>query len=155
MQCPASAVCSEDGWCLEYEDRYEEDDGDDTTDGGTASCTIYTPAAPLIGVGSWYIAYYAEGDAMCAGELDGDDLWDFYEDGTIANHWLGIIDGYSWRIEGDTITITMEAGFPGGPWNQLVATVSKDCQQMECGTSLVYDASWETPETFWTGTRRY
>ena len=94
-------------------------------------CTIYTPAPPLVGSGSWRITYYGETDPLCLGEPEWENIWEFYEDGTIADHWLGIIEGYTWEIVGNTITITMEAGYPGGPWNVMEATVSDDCQWMD------------------------
>ncbi len=80
-------------------------------------CTPDTPSD------RWLIEY----DYDCDDEWDTDDLWHFKSDGTISDHWLGTISGYSWRVEENKMIISFDSE------RGMEATFSEDCQQLVDG----------------------
>ncbi|HPO15025.1 MAG TPA: hypothetical protein PLI09_16400 [Candidatus Hydrogenedentes bacterium] len=72
----------------------------------------------------WLIEY----DYDCDGNTDSDNLWHFRDDGTISDHWLGVISGYTWSVTDNTISISFGEGKNG-----MEAVFSEDCDSMENG----------------------
>lgn len=83
------------------------------------ACTPDTP------YDRWLIEY----DWGCDGTWTSDDHWHFVTGGTISDHWLGVISGYSWSVVDNKMFISFGPGEGG-----MVATFSEDCTELEDGT---------------------
>ena len=44
-------------------------------------------------------------DFDCDGEMDSDSLWHLRSDYTVSDHWLGVIEGYSWQVNDGLLVI--------------------------------------------------
>jgi hypothetical protein len=103
------------------------------SDEPAADCTIIDPE---LGSKRWHVRWQWD----CDGVMSNDNRWHFHEDGTISDHWLGLIEDYQWRVEGDKVIITTN-----GPGEELIftweATLSDDCSRMENGQTIYHDGS--------------
>lgn len=80
------------------------------------------PCTPDKPYDRWLVEY-----SDCDGVWDRDNLWHFKSDGTIADHWTGVIKGYSWSVVDNKIIIVINANFG------MEATLSEDCTEMVDG----------------------
>jgi len=77
------------------------------------------PCTPDKPYDRWLMEY-----SDCDGVWDRDNLWHFKSDGTIADHWTGVIKGYSWSVVDNRIIIVLDDDFG------MEADFSEDCSQM-------------------------
>jgi hypothetical protein len=64
----------------------------------------------------------------CDGSFETDNLWHFNDDGTVSEHWTGVIRGYTWRVENNKMIISF-----GSDLGSMEGTFSEDCQRIENG----------------------
>lgn len=88
------------------------------------ACFVYEPSD------RWLMEF----DHDCDGTKDSDALWHLREDGSITHHWLGLIEGYSWSVEGRTITIDV-----GSELSFYRGTIAEDCRHIEDGVVVFTD----------------
>ncbi len=103
-----------------------------------SACAIYEPWD------RWLLQY----DYDCNGDVDSESLWHFHRDGTISDHWLGVISGYSWEINGDRITIRFG-------WDDMwyEANISDDCRRMIDAVTIFTDGRDNTGQNCWSASK--
>jgi hypothetical protein len=84
------------------------------------------PCTPNEPTDRWHIEY--NNDCLTPWVTDSDDLWHFKDDGTVSDHWLGVIRDYTWRVEGNKMIVSF-----GTDKGTMEATFSQDCDRMENG----------------------
>lgn len=83
------------------------------------------PCTPDTPWDRWLVEY-----SDCDGVYDRDNLWHFKSDGTIADHWTGVINGYSWSVVDNRMIIVLDEDFG------MEASFSEDCTEMVDGVYI-------------------
>lgn len=86
---------------------------------------------------SWYIRYGVDCDT---GEwTSGDAIRAYRRDGTVADHWLGVISGVAWSIDDGGRFKCMTESYPPGTYYVDEADLSEDCSALINGISYTTD----------------
>lgn len=89
--------------------------------------------------------WYVETDYLCDDDWENYYWWVFGEDGSISDFFYGLLEGYSWSMEEDTIFVE----WPDG--RHMEGKFSEDCDYMVDGVVVEIDGP---PDTCWRARRQ-